>query len=41
MRLLLVLVLVGYRKAGDENDLKEQHPDEPWKWQKDWLEGRM
>lgn len=37
----LALILYGYRKNSEEESLKVQFPDEPWKWQQDWLEGRV
>lgn len=38
---LLTMSLIGYRKASQETKFKEQFPNEPWKWQRDWLEGRI
>ena len=38
---VFALMLYGYRKSNEETTLKQQYPNEPWKWQQDWLEGRL
>ncbi len=31
----------GRRKAIEEAELKQQHPDQPWMWRADWARGRV
>jgi hypothetical protein len=37
----IALTLAGRRKLREQEVLKARHPNEPWRWQKDWATGRI
>jgi hypothetical protein len=38
---VLALTRAGFRTKAREESLRAAHPDEPWKWQDDWITGRI
>jgi len=38
---LIVAAVYGGRLVKEAAELKEQHTDEPWLWEKDWVDGRI
>lgn len=38
---LLTGLLLGHRGERRSLELRERHPDEPWRWNPDWAEGRV
>ena len=35
----IVVMVLSRHEVVDEDELKEHHPEEPWKWKREWLEG--
>jgi hypothetical protein len=38
---LIVGAIFGRKKVAAEDALKEQHPEEPWRWREEWASGRI
>jgi hypothetical protein len=37
----MAAMLVARRKLQEQAELRSKHPDQPWRWQRDWAEGRI
>lgn len=38
---LMIAAVYGGRLVKEADELKERHTDEPWLWEKDWVDGRV